>query len=273
MEKPDQCDGKKNCTNIDCRVYFCHNKVRHRANILPDMSGHSRWTQIKRQKGNADQKRGALYTKIGHTIALAVRQGGKDPTMNATLRLVLEKAKGANMPASTIERAIRRGVGELGDAKTLEQAVYEGFGPGGVALIIEAVTDNKNRTSGDVRHLLTKFGGGLGATGSVEWMFASRGCLQLELTHPTEAQELALIDAGAQDAEESDDGYVVWTKPEELEAVKRKLVQSGFTVKSSDIVLLPKTVATAPESIDTLVEALEEMDEVTRVTTNAATKD
>lgn len=237
------------------------------------MSGHSRWAQIKRSKGSADQKRGALYTKIGHTIALAVRQGGKDPTMNASLRLVLEKAKGANMPASTIERAIKRGAGELGDNKTLEQAVYEGFGPGGAALIIETVTDNKNRTSGDVRHLLTKFGGSFGATGSVQWMFESRGYLQLDLAHPTEEQELALIDAGAQDAEESDDGYVVWTKPEELETVKKKLEQSGFAVKSSDVVLLPKTTTGMSDSVNSLVAALEEMDEVTRVTTNAAAED
>lgn len=237
------------------------------------MSGHSRWAQIKRQKGSADQKRGALYTKIGHTIALAVRQGGKDPAMNASLRLVVEKARAANMPASTIERAIKRGAGELGDAKTLEQAMYEGFGPGGIALIIEAVTDNKNRTSGDVRHLLTKFGGSLGATGSVQWMFEPRGYLQLDLAHPTQEQELALIDAGAQDAEESDDGYVVWTKPEELEVVKKQLERTGFTIKSSDSVLLPKTTASASESVDALVEALEEIDEVTRVTTNATTED
>lgn len=238
------------------------------------MSGHSKWAQIKRQKGAADVKRGALYTKLGHAIALAVREGGKDTTMNGKLRLALERAKSANMPNETIERAIKRGAGELVGSAPIEQVVYEGYGPAGLAVMIEAVTDNKNRTTAEVRRALTKYGGSLGAAGSVQWMFASRGVLNAARTELREEDELAIIDAGAEDVVKDADGVRIRTKPEDVERVQASLRDRGITVDSADIVLIPKTHWTVPDEhvgaqALSLIEELERIDDVARVTTNA----
>lgn len=238
------------------------------------MSGHSKWAQIKRQKGAADVKRGALYTKLGHTIALAVREGGKDATMNGKLRLALEKAKSANMPSSTIDRAIKRGAGELAGGNAIEQVSYEGFGPGGIALIVETVTDNKNRTAAEVRRVLTKYGGSLGASGSVQWMFEPRGVLTVAHNGLREEDELAIIDAGAVDIVQDAENYTIRTKPEDIDKVRVSLQHHGIPAESAEVAFVPKTLWTVPDDPTSkqalrLIEELESIDDVARVTTNA----
>lgn len=240
------------------------------------MSGHSKWSQIKRQKGVADARRGTLYTKMGHMIALAARDGGKDPSMNFRLRLVLEKARAANMPSATIERAMKRGVGELVGERQIEPVVYEGYGPGGIALLIDAATNNKNRSAADIRHVLAKHGGRVGAAGSVQWLFESHGAITLGLSKILEQQELLLIDAGAQDIIRSGDTVVVKTRPEQLESVRRRLEHAGIAVREAEIVLSPKNPVRFSSDQDRdgflkLVNELEGLDEVTRVTSNAQT--
>lgn len=239
------------------------------------MSGHSKWAQIKRQKGAADGKKSALYTKLGHAIMVAVREGGKDPAMNFKLRLALDKARASNMPNATIERAIARGTGEGDDQQALEEVLYEGFAPGGSALLIEAVTDNRNRTNAEIRHALMKAGGGLGGSGSVQWQFDNAGILFLHSHALRDEQELSLIDAGAEDIGQSDEGTAVQTKPEKLDAVKRAAERFGLTVESAEICWIPKTQQPVEseaqhQHIQNLIEILESFDDVTRVTTNAA---
>ncbi len=239
------------------------------------MSGHSKWAQIKRQKGAADAKKGALYTKLGHAIALAVREGGKDPAMNVKLRLALDKAKASNMPNATIDRAIARGAGEGADQQMLEEVLYEGFAPGSSALLVEAVTDNRNRTNAEIRRIISKAGGSLGSSGSVQWQFESAGEIFLTTTALTDEQELLLIDAGADDISRETEGTVVRTKPDKLEDVKRAAEKNSLAVENAEIGWVPKTPVTPKsdaqrEQIQCLVATLEELDEVTRVTTNAA---
>lgn len=239
------------------------------------MSGHSKWAQIKRQKGAADVKKGALYTKLGHAIVLAVREGGKDAAMNVRLRLALEKAKEANMPSATIERALKRGAGESASGAPPERVVYEGFGPAGAALLIEAVTDNKNRTINEVRHVLAAHGGSLGASGSVQWLFEQHGVITLGKSGVTEAEELQLIDAGADDIQNTDDGVMVLTAPDALDAVKTKIAALSMPVASAELSLLPKTDgptldAGSAAQLTRLLHELEALDDVSQVTTNAA---
>ncbi len=238
------------------------------------MSGHSKWSQIKRQKGVADVRRGALYTKLGHAVALAVREGGKDPTMNMKLRLALEKAKQANMPNATIERAIKRGAGELGAKDAIAQVTYEGFGPGGVALMIETVTDNKNRTAAEIRHLFSSHGGTTGSQGSVQWMFDTRGKIFLTTTSLTDEQELALIDAGMQDVKQHESGVLLLTRADALENVKTCVERLGLPFEDAELGLVPKTPsdplqAEERKKLQILIEELESLDDVTAVTTNA----
>lgn len=237
------------------------------------MSGHSKWSQIKRQKGAADVKKGALYTKLGHAIALAVRESGKDPSMNFKLRLALDKAKESNMPNSTIERAIARGAGEGPGQQVMEEVLYEGFAPGGSALLISAVTDNKNRTNGDIRNVLTKSGGSLGSSGSVQWRFDNVGIVELTVPAISDEQELALIDAGAEDIQQDEGKVIVQTKPDHLELVKRTADQQKLPVDNAEIAWIPKNeVTTTPEQrehIQKIIDLLEAIDDVTSVTTNA----
>ena len=192
------------------------------------MSGHSKWSQIKRQKGTADQKRGALFTKLGNVITIAAKEMGGNPESNFKLRLAIDKAKSANMPKDNIERAIKRGTGELAGAQ-IEEIVYEAFGPQGIALIIETLTDNKNRTASEVKHIITKYGGRLGGPNSVIWMFERKGVVRTmnselkTLNLEVEAVELKAIDLGATDVKEDEDSLIIYTKPEDLQKVKEAL--------------------------------------------------
>ena len=226
------------------------------------MSGHSKWSQIKRQKGANDVKRGALFTKVGREIAIAARAGGPDPEANYKLRLAVDKARAANMPAETIKRAIERAAGS-GDAEQFEEIVYEGYGPGGVAILVETATDNKNRTAADVRSIFTKAGGQLGGAGAVAWQFEPRGVV----TIPRNGQDpdevaLAAIDAGADDVDTDTDAVEVYASPGDLEAVRSGLEAAGFVVETAELTMHPK--ATIEVSVNEarqnlrLIESLED---------------
>ena len=237
------------------------------------MAGHSKWAQIKRQKAANDAKRGQLYTKLGREITVSARDGGGDPEMNFRLRLAIQRAKDANMPADTIERAVKRGSGELEDGARLEDIIYEGYGPGGAALFIEALTDNRNRTVAELRNVLTRGGGNLGESGSVAWMFDTRGQIIIELNEgdPDEAM-LESIELGAEDVQEEDDTLVVLTLIEQLEAVRRGMEDLGYAVESAELTRVPKTMS-EPESSKAaqamrLIESVEDLDDVQKVYTN-----
>ena len=237
------------------------------------MAGHSKWAQIKRQKAANDAKRGQLYTKLGREITVAARDGGGDPETNFRLRLAVQRAKDANMPADTIERAVKRGSGELEDAARLEDISYEGYGPGGAALFIEALTDNRNRTVAELRNVLARGGGNLGEAGSVAWMFDTRGQIIIELDDgdPDEAM-LEAIELGAEDVQEEDGTLVVITLIEQLEAVRRSMEESGYPVESAELTRVPKTMS-EPETAKAaqamrLIESVEDLDDVQKVYTN-----
>lgn len=236
------------------------------------MSGHSKWSTIKRAKGVADAKRGQLFTKLGHELALAAREGGPDPEANFRLRLVLEKAKQANMPKENIERAIKRGTGELRDAAALEESIYEGYGPHGTAIMVRVLSDNKNRTVSDVRRAFTRHGGNLGAGGSVAWMFTRKGYLAIN-PGDNDPEEIALeaIDAGAEDVEIGEGIVEVYTQPENFKAVQEKL-SASYEISNAQLSWKPNTTVTLDEK-DTLqnmklLEALEELDDVQEVFSN-----
>jgi YebC/PmpR family DNA-binding regulatory protein len=236
------------------------------------MSGHSKWSTIKRQKGANDAKRGALFTKLGKEIAIAARAGGGDLEANYRLRLAVDKARVANMPADNIKRAIERAAG--GDnADQYEEIVYEGYGPGGVALLVEAATDNKNRTAAEVRSIFAKAGGQLAGQGSVAWQFEPRGLINVERDggDPDEVA-LAAIDAGAVDVDAESDPIEIATEPTALMDVQTRLEQAGIKVDSAELTM----VAKAPIEVDVdkarqnlrLIESLEDSDDVQRVTAN-----
>lgn len=238
------------------------------------MSGHSRWAQIKRQKGTADIKKGAAFTKLGNAITVAAREGGRDLAANFKLRLAVERARAANMPKDNIERATKRGTGELGGA-ALEVVTYEGFGPGGAALIVAALTDNRNRTAQTVKSVLQRCGGTLGAPGSVGWMFERRGVARVGKPEGwSEEQELALVELGADDILDEGDEVAVLTSPESLPVLRERLAESGWAVRAAEVELWPKNPTTFPsgpegEKLAALVEALEESDDVQHVATIA----
>jgi YebC/PmpR family DNA-binding regulatory protein len=237
------------------------------------MAGHSKWAQIKRQKAANDAKRGQLYTKLGREITVAARDGGGDPETNFRLRLAIQRAKDANMSADTIERAVKRGSGELDDAARLEDINYEGYGPGGAALFIEALTDNRNRTVAELRNVLARGGGNLGESGSVAWMFDTRGQIIVELNDddPDEAM-LESIELGADDVQEEDGTLVVITLIEQLEAVRRGMEECGYTVESAELTRVPKTMSEPETDKATqamrLIERVEDLDDVQKVYTN-----
>lgn len=233
------------------------------------MSGHSKWHSIKHKKGAADAKRGKIFTKLGNEIALAARDGA-DPDMNFRLRLAVQKAKQANMPASNIDRSIARGAGTAGGA-TLEELVYEGYGPAGVAVMVEALTDNRNRTASDVKSTFSKYGGNLGSTGSVAYMFDKKGVILCTVSADKDDMSLMAIEAGATDIDDSGDQLVVYTTPKDLEAVKEALGETN--VESADIELVPnQTVRVEDEgkarSIMKLISFLDDLDDVSSVTAN-----
>jgi YebC/PmpR family DNA-binding regulatory protein len=236
------------------------------------MSGHSKWSQIKRQKGVNDVKRGAVFTKMGREIAVAARSGGGDPDGNFRLRLAIEKARAANMPLDTIKRAIEKATGG-GDAVQYEEILYEGYGPGGVALLVEVATDNRNRSAAEVRSILTKAGGQLAASGAVAWQFEQRGVVSVPQSgiDPDEVALMA-IDAGASDVETTTDPLEIYTEPSDLEAVRGALERAGVAIESGEVAMIAKqTVAVdagrARQNLR-LLEHLEELEDVQRVTSN-----
>lgn len=242
------------------------------------MSGHSKWSSIKHQKGAADAKRGKIFTKLGHAITIAAQLGGGDVNMNPRLALAVEMAKKSNMPKDNIDRAIKRGTGELGGAMA-EEATYEGYGPGGTAILIEALTDNRNRTTGDVRSIFNKLGGKLAESGSVAYLFAQRGVIGLASNdHADDEVELSIIDSGASDYEKNDNIYTVYTNPKELKRVKDSLETAGLVVTDASIRFEPEQSVdiTDPKTVSQIIkllEALEELDDVTNVTSNMSVDD
>lgn len=235
------------------------------------MSGHSKWANIKRQKGVADAKRGQVFTKLAREIIVAVRQGGTNLDSNFRLRLAVQKARDNNMPSDNIERAIKRGSGEAGGA-VLTEVRFEGYGPSGIAVLVDTLTDNRNRTVQDVRRLFTRHGGNLGENGCVSWLFESRGVITVEgNTSDAEGIALRAIDAGAEDVR-TDNSYVeIYTQPQDLEKV-RKVIEEKERVVSAELELMPKTTVVLEETkaVQALnfLDELEALDDVQRVFSN-----
>jgi YebC/PmpR family DNA-binding regulatory protein len=240
------------------------------------MSGHSKWSTIKHQKGAADAKRGALFTKLSRDIALAVRDGGgADPVMNFKLRLALDRAKGNNMPQDSINRAIKRGSGEGSDGESLEQVTYEGYGPGGGAILIQAVTTNRNRTASDVRSAFNRGGGNLGESGCVAWNFDLRGVVTIDIDDGDKAEELGLlaIDVGAEDIQIDEGVLEIFSPIESLQDVQRAVEEEGVPVRSAEMSMVPKTTIALgdreAEQTLRLLDVLEELDDIQKAFTNA----
>ena len=238
------------------------------------MSGHSKWSSIKHKKGAADAKRGQLFSKLSRAIIVAAKEGGPDPEGNLALQNAIEKARSYSMPKDNIERAIAKGSGAEADASSYETVVYEGYGPEGVAVLVEAVTDNRNRTASEVRHAFTKHGGNLGTTGAVAWQFERRGVVLVSADGADEdALVLTAAEAGADDVELDGSSFVVTSAPEAVTPVRQALDEAGFAVESVDVAMVPKTtVAVSDEStarrIMNLVEGLEETEDVQDVYAN-----
>lgn len=236
------------------------------------MSGHSKWSTIKRKKGAEDAKRGKIFTRVAREITVAAREGGGDPGTNASLRLAIDKARTANMPKDNIERAIKRGTGEL-EGGQLEEVCYEGYAPHGVALLVKCLTDNRNRTLSEVRRIFNRSGGNLAEAGAVAWMFDTKGYLTVarDDLDPDEVFMMA-IDAGAEDIEVSDEFVEVYTLPTDLHAVREGLIGSGLTVEEAELSQVPKTLMTLGEKetlqIMNMIENLEDLDDVQQVYSN-----
>jgi YebC/PmpR family DNA-binding regulatory protein len=236
------------------------------------MSGHSKWSSIKHKKGAADAKRGKLFTKLARAITVAARDGGGDPDGNPTLAAAIQKARDASMPKDNIQRAVDRGTGEGDDAAAIESVVYEGYGPGGAAILVEALTDNRNRTGSDIRHAFEKHGGSLGEPNSVAWQFDKRGVILLDGDRYGEDAELAAIDAGAEDVSEDGDVLKVTTAAGDLTAVREALEKEGFEVQSSELSMEPQSTVEVGEgealSLLRLMDSLEDHDDVDSVHAN-----
>ena len=238
------------------------------------MSGHSKWSSIKHKKGAADAKRGQLFSKLSRAIIVAAKEGGPDPDGNLALQNAIEKARSYSMPKDNIERAIAKGTGADADASSFETVVYEGYGPEGVAVLVEAVTDNRNRTASEVRHAFTKHGGNLGTTGAVAWQFERRGVVLVSADGADEdALVLTAAEAGADDVELDGSSFVVTSAPESVSVVRAALQDAGFAVESVELAMVPKTtVAVSDESmarkIMRLVEGLEDTEDVQDVYAN-----
>jgi YebC/PmpR family DNA-binding regulatory protein len=236
------------------------------------MSGHSKWASIKHKKAATDAKRGALFTKLTRAITVAAREGGGDPEGNASLVLAIQKAKDASMPKDNIERAIAKGTGADQDADAFEAIVYEGYGPAGVAVLVEALTDNRNRTSSDVRHAFTKHGGSLGEPGSVNWIFEKKGQIVVDASRYGEDDLMAAVDAGAEDVAADGDVLEVITGPTDLAAVRGALEQAGVELQSAELVMRPTNRIEIDESqaasLMRLLDTLEDNDDVQAVHAN-----
>jgi YebC/PmpR family DNA-binding regulatory protein len=237
------------------------------------LAGHSKWAQIKRKKGATDAKRGQLFSKLTRAIIVASREGGPDPAGNLALQNAIEKAKGASMPKDNIERAIARGAGAAGDGAAYETVTYEGYGPAGVAVYVEAVTDNRNRTAADVRSIFTKSDGSLGESGSVAWLFERRGVVLVSGEADEDELTMAAAEGGADDVERDGDSWRVMSAPEALAAVRRAIEGAGFDVESADLTMVPKTTIelgdeSAARKVLRLMDFLEENDDVQDVYAN-----
>ena len=238
------------------------------------MSGHSKWANIKHKKEKSDSQRGKIFTKLGRELAIAVKSGGADPEANSRLKDVIAKAKANNMPNDNIMRSIKKAAGE-GDGAIFEEITYEGYGPGGVAVVVEAATDNRNRTAGDIRHYFDKFGGNLGQSGSVAFLFNRKGVLLIEKTSKTveDALMLEALDAGAEDFNVEEDYFEITTDPNDFSKVREALEKKGYEFMEADVEMLPVTTTklTEPKQIefmDKLIENLEDMDDVQNVWSN-----
>jgi YebC/PmpR family DNA-binding regulatory protein len=233
------------------------------------MSGHSKWATIKHKKGAADAKRGKLFAKLIRQVEVAAREGGGDPDSNPTLRTMFQKARDSSVPLDTIERAVKRGTGEL-EGVTYEQITYEGYAPGGVALLVEVLTDNRNRTGSDVRSLFTKRGGSMGEPGTVAWQFERKGTILVDRTADEDELMLAAVDAGAEDIVDDGEYWRVVTGPSDLHAVRTAIEAAGMRIESADLTMEPQNLVpvddkgTAKRVLD-LVDALDDLDDVQAV--------
>lgn len=238
------------------------------------MSGHSKWANIKHKKGKADALRGKITTKISREITIAVRMGGSDPTGNMKLKLALSKAKANNVPKDNIQRAIAKGAGAL-EGSSFEEVTYEGYGPCGIAMMVTALTDNRNRTAADVRHIFTKHGGNLGGSGCVSYMFQQKGSFWVSAESGVSEDDLMLIalDAGAEDIKSEPEGFEIITEPGNFDAVAKALEDAGIEAEEAEITMLPNTTTALAgedaEKVQRLLDALEELDDVDAVYSNA----
>ncbi|NLZ70166.1 MAG: YebC/PmpR family DNA-binding transcriptional regulator [Clostridiaceae bacterium] len=234
------------------------------------MAGHSKWNNIKRRKETADAQRGKIFTKLGREIAVAVREGGADPESNAQLKDIINRAKRSNMPNDSIQRSIDRASG-VGSENSFEHIIYEGYGPSGVAFIVKCLTDNRNRTAGEVRHYFDRYGGNLGTSGCVSFMFTEKGQLLIDREAADEDELLeAALEAGAEDVEIDEQGYTVITDPTEYFQVERELAKQGYEFLESGVVPIPGTTVTiedqeTADALVKLIEALEDSDDVQEV--------
>ncbi|GAE92589.1 hypothetical protein JCM21714_1596 [Gracilibacillus boraciitolerans JCM 21714] len=243
------------------------------------MSGHSKWKNIQRRKNAQDAKRGKIFMKHAKDIYIAAKQGGGDPDMNAVLRLAVDKAKSDNMPNDNIDRAIKKATGDL-DGANFEELTYEGYGPGGIAVMIEVLTDNKNRTASEIRHAFSRNGGNLGENGCVSFMFDRKGYIVID-QETTEADEdtmmLEAIEAGAEEMETTDGAYEIYTDPEEFQSVKNALEESGFTLETAEVTMIPQTLSEVDDSAGNkmvnLVQMLEDMEDIQEVHHNMDASD
>ena len=231
------------------------------------MSGHNKWSTIKNKKGKADAARGKIFTKIGRELAVAVKLGGSDPASNSKLRDVIAKAKANNMPNDNINRSIKKAAGELGSIN-YEELVYEGYGPGGVAVIVNTLSDNKNRTASDVRHAFDKSGGSLGATNCVGYMFDKKGVIVIENDGSVDEEELMMsaLDAGAEDFDAGEEAFEITTAPDDFSAVREALESAGYSFASAEIDMIPQNTVTPDEDtqkkLERLFDMLDDLDDV-----------
>jgi len=236
------------------------------------MSGHSKWATIKRKKGKTDAARGRMFTRLIKEITVAARNGGGDENANPRLRTAILAAKAVNMPAANIERAVKRGTGEL-EGVSYEEITYEGYGPGGAALMLEVLTDNKNRTVAEVRHLISRYGGSLGEVGCVGWMFSKKGIISVPVKVTTEDDlMMATLDAGTEDIEQDEENFRLKTEPNKMEAVKKALEANNIKYESAEITMEPsntvKVEGKNAESLLKLMEALEEHEDIQNIYSN-----
>jgi len=236
------------------------------------LSGHSHWSTIKRKKGAADAKRGKVFSKCAKAITVAAKTGGGDPDMNLRLRYAIDEARSVNMPGANIQRAIKKGTGELDGGKQIEEVLYEGYGPGGVAILAEAMTDNRNRTSSDVGKLFERHGGNLGQPGCVAWMFSQKGVITVTGFDDEEQLMDAALASGAEDLNQTDDGFEVLCAPDAFEAARKALAEAGIPIERAEVSQVPQNYISLGENdarkVLALLEGLEDHDDVQKVHSN-----